>query len=120
MVEILALWSPHKLLTNLGAFSEYAKCSQSSTKVNKNEILTLYPGYDGMVKKTIYATVPSIYKYSAQLAIINDKYQNLMYGYRMLCGTYLLVPLVEAGAVPTYPPLWPPEARRQRRLVCVA
>jgi hypothetical protein len=27
MVEILILWSPHKLLKNLGALSEYAKCS---------------------------------------------------------------------------------------------
>jgi hypothetical protein len=56
MVEILTLWSPHKLLKNLGALSEYAKCSQSSTK--KNEILTLYPEYDGMVKKPSHATVP--------------------------------------------------------------
>jgi hypothetical protein len=48
MVETWTLWSPHKLLKNLGALSEYAKCSQRSTK--KNEILTLYPGYDEMVK----------------------------------------------------------------------
>jgi hypothetical protein len=35
VVEILTLWSPHKLLKNLGALSEYAKCSQSSTKKKK-------------------------------------------------------------------------------------
>ncbi len=37
MVEILTLWSPHKLLKNLGALSEYAKCSQSSTKIIKKQ-----------------------------------------------------------------------------------
>jgi hypothetical protein len=74
-----------------------------------------------MIKKPSHATVPLIYKYSAQLAIIKEKYQNLMYGYRMLGGTYMLVPPLRLeGAVPTYPPLWPPEARRRRRLVCVA
>jgi hypothetical protein len=51
MVEILTLWSPYKLFKNLGALSEYAKCSQSSTK--KIEPLTLFPGYNGMVRKTI-------------------------------------------------------------------
>jgi hypothetical protein len=56
MVEILTLWSPHKLLKNLGALSEYAKCSLSSTQNKKNEILTLYPGYDVMVKKHLTAT----------------------------------------------------------------
>jgi hypothetical protein len=35
MVEILTLWSPHMLLKNLGALSEYAKCSWSSTKIKK-------------------------------------------------------------------------------------
>jgi hypothetical protein len=44
MVEILTLRSSHQLLNNLGD-----KFSQSSIK--KIEILTLYPGYDGMVKK---------------------------------------------------------------------
>jgi hypothetical protein len=34
-----SVWSPHKLLKNLGALSEYAKCSQSSTKIKKIEIL---------------------------------------------------------------------------------
>ncbi len=33
MFEILTLWSPHKLLKNLGSLSEYYKCSQSSTKI---------------------------------------------------------------------------------------
>jgi hypothetical protein len=47
VVEILALWSPHKLLKNLGALSGYAKCSQSWIKIKKIEILTLYPGYYG-------------------------------------------------------------------------
>jgi hypothetical protein len=51
MVEILTLWSPQKLLKNLGALCKYAKCSQSSKK--KFEILTLFPEYVGMVKKTI-------------------------------------------------------------------
>jgi hypothetical protein len=46
------------LLKNLGEDSEYAKCSQSSTKIKKEEIITLYPGYDGMVKKPSDATVP--------------------------------------------------------------
>jgi hypothetical protein len=36
MVEILTLRGPHKLLKYLGALSEYAKCSQSSTKIIKN------------------------------------------------------------------------------------
>jgi hypothetical protein len=57
MVEILALWSPHKLLKNLGALSKYANCSQSSTKIKKNENLTLYPRYDGMETKPSQATV---------------------------------------------------------------
>ncbi len=51
MVKILTLWSPHNLLKNLGALSEYAKCSQRSTKKIEILILTLYPGYDGLVKK---------------------------------------------------------------------
>jgi hypothetical protein len=49
MVEILTLRSPRKLLKNLGALSEYDKYIQSYTK----KILALYPGYYGMVKKTI-------------------------------------------------------------------
>jgi hypothetical protein len=57
MVEILTLWSPHKLLKNLGALSEYAKCSQSSTKIKKIEIRTLYPGYDGMIKKPAHVSL---------------------------------------------------------------
>ncbi len=56
--EILTLWSPHKLLKNLGALSLSAKCCQSSTKIKKFEILTFYPGYDGIVKKQSHATVP--------------------------------------------------------------
>jgi hypothetical protein len=40
------------VLKNLGAFSEYAKISQRSTK--KIEILTLYHGYDGMAQKTYH------------------------------------------------------------------
>ncbi len=56
MIEILTLWSPHKLLKNLGALSEYATCIQNSTK--KNKILTLYPEYDGIVKKPYHDTVP--------------------------------------------------------------
>jgi hypothetical protein len=36
MAEILTLLCPHKLLKNLGALSEYAKRSQSSTKKNLN------------------------------------------------------------------------------------
>jgi hypothetical protein len=59
MVEILTLWGPYKLLKNFGALSEFAKCSQSSTKMKKIiEILSLYPGYDGMVKKPSHATGP--------------------------------------------------------------
>ncbi len=46
MVEILTLWSPHNLLKSFGALLKYAEFSQSLTKI---EILTLYPGYDGMV-----------------------------------------------------------------------
>jgi hypothetical protein len=44
MVEILPLWSPHNLLKNSGAFTKYAKCSQSSIKIIKIEILALYLG----------------------------------------------------------------------------
>ncbi len=58
MVEILTLWSPLKLLKNLGALSEYAKWSQNSTKIKKIEILTLCPGYDGMAQKTISRYCP--------------------------------------------------------------
>jgi hypothetical protein len=58
VVEILTLWSPHKLLKNLGALSEYAKCSQSLIK--KIEIPFLCPGYNGVVKKTSQATFPLI------------------------------------------------------------
>jgi hypothetical protein len=47
-----------KLLKNLGALSEYAKCGQSSTKIKKFEILTLNPGYYGMVKETISRYCP--------------------------------------------------------------
>jgi hypothetical protein len=46
----------HKLLKNLAALSEYAKCSQRSTKIKKSEILTLYPESDG--KKTISRYCP--------------------------------------------------------------
>jgi hypothetical protein len=67
MVEILTLWSPHKLLKYLGILSEFAKCSQSSTK--KIEILTLYPGYHGMVKKTISRYCPFKDAVSSQAAI---------------------------------------------------
>jgi hypothetical protein len=56
MVEILNLWSPHKLMKHLGAVSEYANADKVHTK--KNEILTLYPGYDLMVKKTISRYCP--------------------------------------------------------------
>jgi hypothetical protein len=69
MVEILTLWSPHKLLKYLGILSEFAKCIQSSTK--KIEILTppLYPGYNGMVKKTISRYCPCKDDVSSQAAI---------------------------------------------------
>ncbi len=63
MDEILTLWSPHKVLKNLGALSEYAKCSQSST-----DILTLYPRYNGMVKKPSHAPVKYKQVYLASLA----------------------------------------------------
>ena len=33
MIEILNLWSPHKLLNNHGVLSEYAKCLQSLKKI---------------------------------------------------------------------------------------
>jgi hypothetical protein len=47
MVEILTLWSPHKLLKNLAALSEYAKyAAKVQPKKKKIKILNLYPGYD--------------------------------------------------------------------------
>jgi hypothetical protein len=59
MVKMLTLWSHLKLLKNLGALSEYAKCSQRSTKKKlKSLFLTLYPGYDGNGKKTISRYCP--------------------------------------------------------------
>jgi hypothetical protein len=60
MVEILTLWSLYKLLKNLGALSEYAKCSQSLTKIKEKmkSLLSSLHGYDGMVKKPSHATVP--------------------------------------------------------------
>jgi hypothetical protein len=45
-------------LKNLGALSEYAKYSQSSTKTKKIEILALCPGYEGMAQKTISCYCP--------------------------------------------------------------
>jgi hypothetical protein len=42
-----------QVVENLGALSEYAKCSQSSTKIKKIETITLHPGTDEMVKITI-------------------------------------------------------------------
>jgi hypothetical protein len=50
MIELLSLLSHHKLLKNLGALSENAKCIQRSNKIY---LTTLYPVYDGMAKKTI-------------------------------------------------------------------
>jgi hypothetical protein len=57
------------LLKNHGVLSEYSKFSQSSTKIKKVEILTLFPGYDGMVKKTISRCVPET---SEQRWLTND------------------------------------------------
>jgi hypothetical protein len=49
MVEILTLWSPHKLLK----FLAVSPNTLNAAKVpQKNEILTVYPGYDGNGKKT--------------------------------------------------------------------
>jgi hypothetical protein len=56
-------------LKNHGALSEYSKFSQSSTKIKKVEILTLFPGYDVMVKKTISRYVPET---SEQRWLTND------------------------------------------------
>jgi hypothetical protein len=58
MVEILTLWSPHKLLKNLGALSEYAKCSQSSTKIKKLKYLLSILDTMEWSKKPSHATVP--------------------------------------------------------------
>jgi hypothetical protein len=60
MVEIMTLWSPHKLLKNLGALSEYAKCSQSSPKIKKMKslpVLSILDTMDGQ-RKPSHATVP--------------------------------------------------------------
>jgi hypothetical protein len=59
MVETLTLWNPHKLLKNLGALSEYAKCSQSSTKIKK-KLKSLLSILDTMEwsKNPSHATVP--------------------------------------------------------------
>jgi hypothetical protein len=58
MVETLTLWSPHKLSKNPGARWN----TLNAAKVRqKNEIFTLYPGYDGMVKKPSHATDPLSY-----------------------------------------------------------
>jgi hypothetical protein len=54
MAEILTLCSPHKLLKNLVAHSPNAlNTAIFDQNKKKVEILSLYPGYDGMVKKTI-------------------------------------------------------------------
>ncbi len=57
LVEILTIYSPHKLLQILGALSEYAKYSQSSTKSKKLKSLSYI--LDTMVwsKKPSHATV---------------------------------------------------------------
>jgi hypothetical protein len=47
MVEILTPWSPHKLLKILALSSNTLNAAKVHKKI---EILTLYPGYDGMVK----------------------------------------------------------------------
>jgi hypothetical protein len=52
MVDLtITLKSPHELLKNHGAISEYAKSGQNST-----EILILCPGYNGRVKQSSHAT----------------------------------------------------------------
>jgi hypothetical protein len=56
MAEILTLWSPHKLLKNLGALSEYAKSSQSSIKKLKS-LLSILDTMEWS-KKPYHATVP--------------------------------------------------------------
>ncbi len=56
MVEMLTLWSPHKLLKNLSALSKKAKCSQSSTKKKLKSFLSILDTKNG--KKTYHATVP--------------------------------------------------------------
>ncbi len=58
MVEKLTLWSPHKLLKNLGAFSEYAKCSQNSTKIKKMKSYSLSWIRWKNGQKPSHATVP--------------------------------------------------------------
>jgi hypothetical protein len=75
MVEILALCNPYKLSKNLGALSEYAEGSQSSTK----KILTLYPGYDGMVKKTIARYCP--FKNQIRRKWFQKKKKHFLYKY---------------------------------------
>ncbi len=58
MVEILTLWSPHKLLKNLGALSEYAKCNRSSSKIKKLKSLLSVLDTMEWHKKPSHATVP--------------------------------------------------------------
>jgi hypothetical protein len=58
MVEILTPPSSHKLLKNLGALSEYDKCSQSSTKqIIFRSLLTILDTMEWS-KKPSHATVP--------------------------------------------------------------
>jgi hypothetical protein len=59
MVEILDLWSPHKLLKNLGALSGYAKCSQSSIKIKKlKSLLSFLDTMENSRKKPISRYCP--------------------------------------------------------------
>ncbi len=59
MIEILTLWSSHKLLKNLGALSEYAKCIQSSAKkyIKFKSLLSILDTLEWKIK-TSHATVP--------------------------------------------------------------
>jgi hypothetical protein len=56
------------------------------------------------LKNPTHATVPSIYKYSAQLAIIKEKYQNRRYGYRMPVRYLHACTPAEVGGSSTYLP----------------
>ena len=62
MGEKLNLLSPHKLLKNLGALSEYAKCCKKLTKLKKKfEIFFYMLDMIEWPNKPSHATVPLRY-----------------------------------------------------------
>jgi hypothetical protein len=86
MVEILTLWSPYKLLKNLGALSEYAEGSQSSTKIKKIKSLRSILDMMEWSKKPSHSTVPLKTKFARN----GSKCSMVQDGREMVQNTFFL------------------------------